>query len=179
MPPALHRCIVACLLTLSSGCALTNQTPTLPGLEAPEVSPAGGLEPNQAAQTFQKIKQAKRENAVILQVSGDPEPLRVLPLPGEGQAVFVSDLLTQTGVFRKFGRVEAELFRDSTSLMDGVRMRVEIRGNKITPGTDYALRPGDRLVVRQATAANLGSALDGIIPANAMRGMRGVFGLPR
>src|SRR6056297_473751 len=176
MPRAPHLCLVACLLALSSGCALTNQTPRLPGLGGSGASSPPGLAPNRAAQTFQRIKQAKREHAVILQVAGDPEPLRVLPLPQEGQAVFVSDLLTQTGVFSKFGRVDAELFRDSTNLMDGVRMRVDIRGDSIAPGTDYALRPGDRLVVRQAAAADLGAALDGVIPPNAMRGVRGILG---
>lgn len=165
-------CLVASLVVNCSGCALLNS----PSMEGQSVlvqgDPERALQPNAAAETFQKIKQAKRENAVILQVQGDPEPVRILPLPQDGESVFVSDLLKQTGVFRKFGRVHAELYRDSTNLMDGVRMRVDIQGgDRITPGTDYALRPGDRLLVRRVSTTALGDAMEEILPGNAMRAL--------
>lgn len=165
-------CLIASLVLSCSGCSLLNTT-SLDG--KPNTSQADikrTLQPNAAAETFQKVKQAKRENAVILQVQGDPEPVRILPLPQDGQSVFVSDLLKQTGVFRKFGRVHAELYRDSTNLMDGVRMRVDIQGgDRITPGTDYALRPGDRLLVRRVSTTALGDAMEEILPGNAMRAL--------
>lgn len=151
-----------------SGCAVISPPATGPSDVVQNAEHA--LQPNAAAQAFRKIKQAKRENAVILQVEGDEQPVRILPLPQDGQSVFVSDLLAQTGVFRKFGRVQAELYRDSSNLMDGVRMKVDIRdGDKITPGTDYALRPGDRLLVRSVSTTALGDAIGELLPGNAMR----------
>lgn len=164
-------CLIASVVVSGSGCTLIS-SPSSGHPESLQANPEGMLKPNAAAETFQKIKQAKRENAVILQVQGDPEPIRILPLPQEGQSVFVSDLLTQTGVFRKFGRVHVELFRDSTNLMDGVRMKVDVQdGDSVTPGTDYALRPGDRLLVRSVSTTALGEAFNELLPGNAMRAL--------
>lgn len=163
-------CLIATVALSCNGCALISNNPMAGSAEGLQADPRGTLKPNASAETFQKVKQAKRENAVVLQIQGEAEPVRVLPLPREGQSVYVSDLLTQTGVFRKFGRVDAELYRNSTNLMDGVRMKVNIRGgDTIAPETDYALRPGDRLLVRRAPATTFGDAFEGVLPDNAMR----------
>ncbi len=103
------------------------------------------------ADLYQKIRQAKLENAVVLEVLGDDQPIRVLPLPPGGRSVFVSALLKQTGVLEKLGSIDATLFRASTDSIAGIRMEVGMNddGDQIRPECDYALQPGDRLQVKE------------------------------
>lgn len=106
-------------------------------------------------ETYQRIRQAKAEGAVVLQVAGDEAPIRVLPLPESPRSVFVSELLTQTGVMKRFGRVDATLYRPSPESISGIRMDVQFDGDGVVePASDYALRPGDRLHVRKKASRN-------------------------
>ena len=101
-------------------------------------------------EAYQKIRQAKAQNSVVLQVAGDEQPVRVLPLPEGEQSVFVSELLDQTGVLRRFGTVYATLYRQSPESISGIKMQIKIADDgRIDPSTDYGLRAGDRVQVRQ------------------------------
>ncbi|MCO8122800.1 hypothetical protein NHH03_13715 [Stieleria sp. TO1_6] len=112
-------------------------------------------------EAYQRIRQAKAQNAVVLQVAGDEQPIRVLPLPSGQRSVFVSELLNQTGVLKKFGRVDATVYRPSPESISGIRMDVQFgEGGQIDPSSDYALRPGDRVQVRQRTSSGLQSLVD-------------------
>jgi hypothetical protein len=113
-------------------------------------------------EAYQRIKEAKSRNAVVLQVEGDSEPIRVLPLPPQGEkSVFVSELLTQTGVLKKLGLVEATLYRASAGSLTGIRMKINFNdSNVVDPVTDYALRPGDRLQVRKKVNTGLQALID-------------------
>lgn len=103
-------------------------------------------------ESYQKIREAKAQNAVVLQVAGDEQPVRVLPLPTGGKSVFVSELLNQTGVLKKLGTVEATLYRPSPDSIAGVRMEIKFKDDgTIDPVSDYGLRPGDRVQVRKVT----------------------------
>ncbi len=108
------------------------------------VSPAAGT-----ADTYMKVRQARAQNSVVLQIEGDEVPARVLPLPAEGQTVFVSTLLEQTGVVRKIGGIEATLYRSSADTINGIRMNVKMTsdGKRVSPDSDYALQAGDRIEV--------------------------------
>tara|TARA_R110002049_G_scaffold2750_8_gene22139 strand:- start:50543 stop:50971 length:429 start_codon:yes stop_codon:yes gene_type:complete len=110
------------------------------------------LQGSESAQAFKRVAQAKSQNAIVLHVPGDAEPMRVLPLPGDGQSVFVSDLLRQSGVQQKIGRVQAVLYRSSPQSINGIRMAVNMApdGKTVRPESDYALRAGDRLEVAEA-----------------------------
>lgn len=120
---------------------------------------------------YHKVRQAKTDNAVVLQVVGDEVPLRVLPLPPSGgsaggssaaggPAVFVSTLLTQTGVMAKMGNVEATLYRASPQAINGIRMDVLFDDDEIRPETDYALQAGDRVVVQKAQGFGMDKLVD-------------------
>lgn len=124
---------------------------------AQSFSPSGSL----TEEAYQKIREAQTQNAVVLQVAGDPEPVRLLPLPEGNRSVFVSELLTQTGVTRKFGAIEATLFRPSPESITGVRMDIRFAdGGKIDPATDYGLQPGDRVQVRRKTTSTWKSVVN-------------------
>lgn len=108
---------------------------------------------NSVAQlVYQGTKQAKANGGIVLQVVGDETPVRVLPLPAEGQSVYVSQLLTQSGVKKQLGAVKATLFRHSTGSIGGMPMECKMTkdGENVRPESDYALQPGDRLRVEKA-----------------------------
>ncbi len=118
---------------------------------------------------YNAVQRARRENAVVLQVLGDEVPLRVLPLPPGGgdtpgsnaPSVYVSQLLTETGVQQKFGSLQATLYRAESGSIGGIQMDVlfDDSSGRMLPETDYALRSGDRLVVRRDDTLRFGSIL--------------------
>jgi len=106
---------------------------------------------------YRGVQQAKANDSIVLQVVGDSTPVRVLPLPPDGTPVYVSELITQTGVLRKLGTVQATLFRYSPSVIGGAPMDVRMNQTQdgVRPECDYALRAGDRLRVRKTITAPL------------------------
>ncbi|MCM2370518.1 hypothetical protein [Aporhodopirellula aestuarii] len=128
-------------------------------------------------EVYQSVRNAKANNSVVLQILDDDVPIRVLPLPtpdaasGDGsvpggQSVFVSTLLQQTGVLKKLGKVQAALYRPSPDSFEGVRMDVLFVNRapeQIRPESDYALRPGDRLVVAKDTRVGMESFIDMVL----------------
>lgn len=110
---------------------------------------------------YNKIREAKAQNAVVLQVSGDSQPVRLLPLPPQEKSVFVSELLTQTGVLKKFGAVDVTLYRPSPDSIEGIKMDVKFADDgSVDPASDYGLRPGDRVQVRQRSTTALESLVN-------------------
>ena len=124
---------------------------------------------------YQAVRKAKQTNSIVLQVYEDTEALRVLPLPstdvsnitgsntGATGGIFVSTLLKQTGVLKKYGKVQVAVFRPSPASFDGVRMDVMFApgsNREIRPESDYALRPGDRIVVRKDSSMSFDSLFD-------------------
>lgn len=132
-------------------------------------------------EAYESVRNAKANNSVVLQILDDDVPIRVLPLPptgGSGAAcdagmsgteaptVYVSTLLQQTGVLRKLGKVQAALYRPAPDSLDGIRMDVLFSphdAEQVRPESDYALRPGDRLVVGKDTRVGLDSLLDMVL----------------
>ena len=121
-------------------------------------------------ESYQKIQQAKSANSIVLQVEGDSEPIRVLPLPdqsatlgGAPKSAFVSELLTQTGLLKRFGAVDVTVFRPSADTISGIRMDVQIdEEGQVEPVTDYALHAGDRVYVRKRRKSLVQGMLDSI-----------------
>ena len=142
-----------------------------PKLEMPRVDllPSSGESPykgvdqselvgSRSAEIYQKIKEAKNQNSIVLQVVGDSEPFRVLPLPPKGKTIFVSELFEQTGLQRKYSRrMRAMLYRPSPESLNGIRMEIHMdrSGDKVAASCDYALRPGDRIEVSKDTTSSM------------------------
>lgn len=110
---------------------------------------------------YHAVRQAVQRNAVVLNVQGDSDPVRVLPLPDEGQGVLVSDLLRQSGVLKKIGSVDVVVYRHVPPSPTGLRLPVKMNAghNDVRPESDYALRPGDRVQVSKHTSDMLQSLL--------------------
>ncbi|TWU08547.1 hypothetical protein [Stieleria varia] len=157
--------LLGLLACASTGCsslslpAFKAPSVPLPGLSDASGDPSySGLEgqtlsASMTAESYQKIKQAKAQNAVVLQVQGDSVPVRLLPLPDGSRSVFVSELLEQTGLQSRLGsRTQAVLHRPSPDSLTGIKMEIELNdnGEGIATACDYALRPGDRIVISKA-----------------------------
>jgi hypothetical protein len=115
------------------------------------------LDTGSAEIIYHAVRAARGNNAVVLQISGEKAGIKTLPLPEDGQAVYVSQLLTQTGTMKKLGGVSATLFRYSTSTIGGLRMEVKMSPDfsTVRPECDYALQPGDRLRVSRSSSSAL------------------------
>jgi hypothetical protein len=145
-----------CLLLTTSGCA-NLEIPKTPfsKISRPYQGVDSSFDGGQTAvsqQVYHAVRRAQNENAVVLQVEGDDEPIRVLPLPPGSHSVYVSELLTQTGVLQKLDHVDATLFRHSTDSIGGIPMEVRMNedGDGVRPESDYSLQAGDRLMVSKA-----------------------------
>lgn len=155
----------AAALTLLAGCTLFQS--------GKEDSTA--LKGSSSTQVAQRIREAKAQNSVVIQVADDSVPIRVLPLPADGESVFVSDLLTQTGVAEKLGRMQATLYRANPSTPMGVPMEVRFspKDGSVRPECDYALQPGDRLKIMKDETSMIGGLIDQLLPSNGARALRG------
>jgi hypothetical protein len=140
---------IAALLVLlaTTGCTAFQRPPDRSRYRAAE----SGIELSEAtsSETYFAVRRARTENSVVLQIIGEEQPNRILPLPPGGRSVFVSNLLEQTGVLQKLENVEVTLYRPSPHAIDGIKMAVKMNsnGDQVRPETDYALQPGDRLRV--------------------------------
>jgi len=134
--------------------------------------PLQGSDSNEA---YQRVRQAKSQNALVLQVEGDSQPIRVLPLPADGRPVFVGDLLKQTGIQEKMGRMIVTVYRPSPADFAGAKMvvRFDEEGETVRPETDYSLQAGDRVKISKDTSTSLGKFIDQILPANMSRAVVG------
>lgn len=159
----------AVLVMASTGCS-SIKLPNLPfgpepmgvaRYKSPDATSFGAL----SEKAYNGVRQAKAQNSVVLEVVDDSEPVRVLPLPGEGKSVYVSNLLEDTGVADKLGTIEATLYRQSTEAIGGLPMEVLIAGDgqTVLPESDYALQPGDRLRVNKGTHPLLKGLLGGVL----------------
>lgn len=117
---------------------------------------------------FRAVQTARQTNSIVLQVEGADKPMRVIPLPTDGKTVFMNDLLRQTGLKSRYNSLDIVLFRSSGTEMDGVKMAVTFdKSGRVNTGTDYALRPGDRITVRKVLNSTIQNVLDGLVPPMA------------
>ncbi len=164
MSPRRSNCLVAPLLAfclLNTGCASLALFPS-DDSDAPNEAT---LHESPEAAMFRAVQTARQTNSIVLQVEGAEKPMRVIPLPTDGKTVFMNDLLRQTGLKSKYNGLDIVLLRSGAGEMDGVKMAVTFDGKgRVSTGTDYALRPGDRIMVRKVLNSTIQNVLDGLIP---------------
>ena len=147
---------VAALAVSAQGCASFTLPKTVFSVEGRRYqgvdSSFDGGQSSVSEQIYHAVRQAKAENGIVLQVVGSENPARVLPLPPDNRAVYVSELLVNTGVMAELDYVEATLYRSSAGAIGGIPMEVLMDGDgrAVRPESDYSLQPGDRLMVSKA-----------------------------
>lgn len=157
----LCRLTLCAALLISSGCSLFR------GKSDKElVGNQYALTSSDTEEVYLRVREAKAQNSVVVQVVGDSVPVRVLPLPPGERSVFVSDLLTQTGLQDKLGAVNVTVFRATSHSPMGVPMEVKFTtpGGDVRPECDYALRPGDRLRISKDDRSMFSQMLNAFIP---------------
>ena len=165
--PVLPRRLIAAVaigsLALMPGCNVFGKNDN--------ASPGGefALQASDSAEVFKRVREAKAQNSVVVQVIGDSTPVRVLPLPPDERSVFVSDLLKQTGLQESFGPMRATLYRANVQAPMGIPMEVKFtaRGGDVRPDADYALQAGDRIRISKDDRNAWGEMLNQFLP---MRG---------
>jgi hypothetical protein len=142
---ALTLALILVSLT-GGGCATLTK---LPGLGKAETKPpAPQIKPGQATVKM-KIE------------SGSDEPRRIrLPL---GEGMLIEDALKGVGLTREFSDMSLLVFR---TLPDGKKMKLEVHydksKNRVVPAYNYALLPGDLILVKRKTTSPLDGLLDAI-----------------
>jgi len=125
------------------------------------------LQPSDSADVFKRVREAKTQNSIVVQVVGDSTPVRVLPLPPDDRSVFVSDLLKQTGLKDKIGPMRATVYRASSHSPMGIPMEVKFtrRGGDVRPDADYSLQAGDRIRITKDDRTAWGEMIDQFLPS--------------
>ena len=151
---------MAVLVTFATGCS-SFKMPSI-NLPGSGLSPDGtkyvsnstgsdykGFDETMTETVYQRVREAAANHAIVLQIDGNREGSRVLPLPADGRSVFVSTLLSQSGVVEEIGGVKVILYRSSPQTIGGVKLDVKMSegGKTVLPESDYALHPGDRVFV--------------------------------
>lgn len=141
------------LVCSQSGCItlasmITGQKPA-PTLDTSMLEAQGySLPPGGMPMAVEPDKQGRPR--VVLEIRGSSEQRHVesIPLPNE-PAMFVQDLIQQAQLNEHFGALSISIMRPTTGGAPPIRLQVrsDRDGKVLNPGTNYALLPGDHLVV--------------------------------
>jgi hypothetical protein len=87
------------------------------------------------------------ETSVLLEVNDGKKHLEKIPMT-EGQPMFIADVIRDAQLHKKIGRIHVRLVRPNGNAAP-VRMDIDFdeSGRRVREGTNYSLRPGDRIVV--------------------------------
>jgi len=87
------------------------------------------------------------ETSVLLEVNNGKKHMEKIPMP-EGQPMFVADVIRDAQLHKKIGRIHVRVVRPNGNAAP-VRMDIDFdeSGRRVREGTNYSLRPGDRIVV--------------------------------
>ncbi len=88
------------------------------------------------------------EPRVVLEVRGDKRHLESIPLPAD-KAVFIQDLVQQTQLHESLGQLSISIMRPNGPDAPPIRLETttDDDGKPISMGHNYALLPGDHIVV--------------------------------
>ena len=94
-----------------------------------------------------------------IRAAGKSPEFREIPLR---EGMCIQDALIETQLTRRFGRMDLELMRRNAQGLAKMDSRYEHKRNRVNPMYDYALHPGDHLVVTEDTTTVLDDMLKGL-----------------
>jgi hypothetical protein len=102
-------------------------------------------------------------SAVLVEIHPDSGPPKITPLAYEDDMV-VQSVLTKSGAVKRFRRMNVSLVRPLPEGKGPHKMDVKFEYAKrhVAPENDYALRPGDKIVVTEDTTTALDDALEAV-----------------
>ena len=109
------------------------------------------------------------ENSVLLEVNDGKKHLEKIPMV-EGQPMFVADLIRDAQLHKKVGRIHVRVVRPNGNAAP-VRMDIDFdeSGRRVREGTNYSLRPGDRIVVTKDDSNFVSRMFSGTSLSSMMR----------
>jgi hypothetical protein len=155
------------MIRRSPGCHLVNllamllSVTTMLGCSALQLDPSSAaLFTTQGTEVGagQQISAAPSVKLEIRAAGKSPE-FREIPLR---EGMCIQDALIETQLTRRFGRMNLELMRRNAQGLAKMDSRYEHKRNRVNPMYDYALHPGDHLVVTEDTTTVLDDMLKGL-----------------
>ncbi len=133
------------------------------------VSPTGSTKFD-AAVAQQEVGAAQAIPSYIVEVrpSGGKRELVKYPLEGN---ITVYDAIDEVNGFKRFRRRITRVIRKNSET--GARVKLQVREDKhgITPGTDYAIHPNDRIIIEEDPTSPVGELLGAVSgPIDRMMG---------
>jgi hypothetical protein len=102
--------------------------------------------------------------AVIVEIRADAAAPAAVPV-AHLDGMLVQDALAKSGVIKRFSRMDVKLMRPRPDGKGPHKMDVTYDGKarRVSPGTDYALLPGDRVIVVEDTRTEFDDMVDKIV----------------
>jgi hypothetical protein len=98
---------------------------------------------------------------VEIRAAGRSPEVRELPIR---DGMFIDDALTDSGLKRRFSRMELSLLRYNDHGLAKMDSKYEHKMGKVHPRFDYGLRAGDHLVVTEDTSTMFHDMLNSLSP---------------
>lgn len=128
-------------------------------------TPGGGLNKLAAGDPAAALKQpaapAPTYTVEVRAQNGKPA-IRTMPLTGP---TLVQQALEQSGAAKRFRRIDVTLMRSSGDERHKLEVRIDPKLGTVKPPYDYAVVPGDHLVVTENTATVFGDMFKDVAPA--------------
>ncbi len=134
-----------------SGCSALQLNPSNGDLAMPDLA---GDASSQAHAPVGTIK-------LEIRAAGRSPEVRELPIR---EGMFIDDALTDSGLKRRFRRMELSLLRNNEHGLANMDSRYAHKMGKVHPRFDYALHAGDHLVVTEDTSTMLHDMLNSLSP---------------
>ena len=146
----LQTCSLLFVSVMATGCATL--APDFEGLLTGFV----GSEPESIAEPLPP----NIPRATVVMVASGEQPVAVqYPLHEDA---FIQGVLEKTGLGDRFRRMDIELYRQTPTGTHRLEIKYDRNEHQVPPMYDYALRPGDRLVVKEDTSNTLDDMLEAI-----------------
>lgn len=110
------------------------------------------------ASATQVAQQGPQYTVEIREAGKDPEFVR-LPMKGN---TFVDNAIRESGATKRFKRMNVELIRNAGGQPQRLEVRYDRAKKGINPVYDYALHPGDHVVVIEDTRTAIDDMMDGV-----------------
>lgn len=103
--------------------------------------------------------------AIVMEVRGDSNHLESIPLPRD-KAVFIEDLVRQANLHERLGALSISIMRPNGSGLPPVRLDVQTnsQGKAKNPGQNYAVLPGDHIIVGHDQRTHLERFIENALP---------------
>ena len=155
------------LLGTFSGCAaMTGSKPSEPidGIDTKAMRAAGYNFDDMGAQ--KPIPTDAQKPSVVLEVRDGKRHLEKIPMTPD-KPLFIQDVIHDAKLEEKLGQIKVAVLRPSGDSNPPIRMEVDMeRGGKgVVKWQNYALQPGDQIVVSRDTSTWMDGIMSSVIPS--------------